>query len=313
MSTDPYDILGVKKTASAEELKKAYRKLARESHPDINPDDSEAKARFVKISGAYDLLKDPELRRRYDAGEIDASGQEKPERQFYRDHAGGSDGARYRTTRGFEDFGDPADIFAEMFRQRSRGPSGTAGGFADGSQFAMQGADMRYAMDVAFLDAAQGATRQITLPDGGKLDVKIPAGIQDGQTIRLRGKGGPGSGGAPAGDAYITLSVKPHHVFRREGNDIVMTLPITIDEAVLGAKVKTPTLDGPVNLTVPPGATSGQSLRLKGRGIAAKGKPRGDQRVELKIVAPPEIDDELKTFMETWRAKNAYDPRRGMI
>ena len=205
--------------------------------------------------------------------------------------------------------GDPADIFAEMFRQRGRGPSGPGGS----ANFAMPGADARYAMDVSFMDAAKGATRQITLPGGGTLDVSIPAGIRDGQTMRLKGKGSAGTGGAPAGDAYITLSIKPHHVFRREGDDIVMTLPVTIDEAILGAKIKTPTIDGVVNLTVPPGATTGQTLRLKGKGMVAKGKTRGDQRVELKIVAPPHVDDDLKAFMEKWRASNAYDPRSGMI
>lgn len=313
MHNDPYDILGVKKSASAEEIKKAYRKLARENHPDINPDDPAAKERFVKISGAYDLLKDPELRRRFDAGEIDANGQERPERQFYRDHAGGPEGFTYRTSRGFE--GDPADIFADIFGSRARRPGG-AGAYGmggDGTRFAMPGADMRYAMDVSFLDAAKGATRQITLPEGGTLDVKIPAGIRDGQSIRLKGKGGPGTGGAPDGDAYIVISVKPHHVFRRENDDIVMSLPITLDEAILGARIKTPTIDGAVNLTIPAGATTGQTLRLKGKGIAVKGRPRGDQRVELRIVAPPEIDDELKSFMEQWREKHAYDPRKGMM
>lgn len=310
MQDDPYKILGVAKTASAEEIKKAYRKLARTSHPDINPDDPEAKTRFVKISGAYDLLKDPAQRARFDAGEIDASGAERPERQFYRDHAGTAGGQTYRTTRGFEDMGDPADIFAEMFRQRGRTASGGAGGR---NNFAMPGADLHFAMDIAFLDAALGTTRQITLPEGGTLDVRIPAGLSDGQTLRLRGKGAPGTGGAPAGDAYITISVKPHHVFRRESDDIVMTLPVSIDEAILGGKVETPTIDGPVKLTIPAGATSGQVLRLRERGIARRGGKRGDQRVELKIVAPTKIDDELRQFMENWRKDHAYDPRKGMF
>lgn len=312
MQDDPYAILGVPKTASAEEIKKAYRKLARTSHPDINPDDPAAEARFLKISAAYDLLKDPETRRRFDAGEIDASGQEKPERNFYRDHAGSRDGFSYRTTRDFDDFRDPADIFAEMFRQRSRGSSNGAGP-GGGGRFAMPGQDLRYTMDVTFMEAAKGATRQIKLPEGGTLDVRIPQGLADGQTLRLKGKGGPGSGAAPSGDAYITVTVRPHHVFRREDNDIVMTLPITIDEAILGGKVKTPTLDGAVNLTIPAGATTGQTLRLKGKGIEPKGKPRGDQRVELKIVAPPQVDDELKSFMENWRGAHGYDPRKGMM
>jgi DnaJ-class molecular chaperone with C-terminal Zn finger domain len=313
MQDDLYAILGVKKTATAEEIKKAYRKLARETHPDINPDDPGAKARFVKISAAYDILKDPAQRARYDAGEIDSTGAERPERRFYRDHAeaGASPFGRERWT--FDGTAGPdgfEDIFADLFGQARRGAR--RGAQAD-TGFAMPGADHSFAMDVDFMDAARGATRQITLPEGGTLEVKIPAGIADGQTLRLRGKGGAGIGGAPAGDAYITVSVRPHHVFRREGDDIVMTLPVTIDEAILGAKVKTPTIDGPVNLTVPAGATTGQTLRLKGRGIARPGAPRGDQRVELKIVAPPKIDDALKTFMETWRAEHAYDPRKGMF
>lgn len=309
MKTDPYEILGVPRSASAGDIKKAFRKLARDHHPDIHPDDPGAKERFTSLSGAYDLLKDPQLRKRFDAGEIDANGQERHDRPFYRDHAASAEGQTYRTSRGFEDFGDPADIFAEMFRQRGRASSGPGGS----AHYAMPGADARYAMDVSFMDAAKGATRQITLPEGGTLDVSIPAGIRDGQTLRLKGKGGKGTGGAPAGDAYITLSIKPHHVFRREGDDIFMTLPVTIDEAILGAKIKTPTIDGTVNLTVPAGATTGQTLRLKGKGMVGKGKMRGDQRVELKIVAPPKIDDELKTFMEQWRATNTYDPRKGMV
>jgi len=309
MTTDPYEILGVARTASAGDIKKAFRKLARDHHPDLHPDDPGAKERFTKLSGAYDLLKDPQLRKRFDAGEIDAAGQERPDRQFYRDHARSNQNRTYRTSRGFEDFGDPADIFAEMFRQSGTGSARQRGS----THFAMPGADTRYAMDVSFMDAAKGATRQITLPDGGTLDVSIPAGIRDGQTLRLKGKGGSGTGGAPDGDAYITLSVKPHHVFRREGDDIVMTLPVTIDEAILGAKIKTPTIEGLVNLTIPPGATSGQTLRLKGKGMSAKGKARGDLRVELKIVAPPKVDDELKAFMEKWRTTNTHDPRKGMI
>lgn len=316
MQDDLYAILGVKKTATAEEIKKAYRKLARESHPDINPDDPDAKARFVRISAAHDILKDPKLRARYDAGEIDATGAERPERTFYRDHAraGASPfGAERWSFDGMGDgmgangdFGDAADIFAEIFRQR-RAQRGPQGGFA------MPGADYSFAMDVSFMDAARGATRKVTLPEGGTLEVKIPAGIADGQTLRLRGKGGPGTGGAPAGDALITVSVRPHHVFRREGDDIVMTLPVTIDEAILGAKVKTPTIDGPVNLSIPAGASSGQTLRLKGRGIARAGAARGDQRVEIRIVAPPKVDEALKAFMEKWRRDHPHDPRQGMF
>lgn len=311
MSDDPYSILGVSKTATADEIKKAYRKLARTSHPDINPDDKGAKERFVKISNAYDLLKDPKTRARFDAGEIDASGQEKPDRRFYRDYAD-APGNTYQSNRGFEGFegfgGSGGDIFEEILRRQTRGGQ-SAGGGRQG--FALRGADRRYALEVAFLDAVRGEKTRITLPDGASLEVQIPAGVTDGQTIRLRGKGDPGHGGGPAGDALITISVRPHPVFRREGDDIVLTLPITLDEAVLGAKVATPTIDGRVNLTIPAGASSGQTLRLRGRGVKiGKGDKRGDQRVELKIVAPPSIDEGLKTFMEEWRKDHAHDPRK---
>jgi len=181
------------------------------------------------------------------------------------------------------------------------------------SDLRARGADRRYALEVPFLDAVQGGSTQIQLPDGVALEVKIPEGVNDGQTIRLRGKGNPGMGGGPAGDALVTLSVRPHPIFRRDGNDIVITLPITLDEAVLGTKVATPTISGTVSLSIPKGASSGQVLRLRGRGVKALGsKTRGDQRVELSIVAPLRIDPELAEFMEGWRKKNAYDPRKGM-
>ena len=163
------------------------------------------------------------------------------------------------------------------------------------------------------MDAVRGGTTRITLPEGGTLDVRIPAGTADGQTIRLRGKGSPGIGGGPPGDALVTVSVRPHKVFRREGNDIHLTLPITLDEAVLGGKVPVPTIDGTVQLAIPKGASSGQRLRMRGRGVKPlRGKTRGDQIVELKIVSPPKIDDALAEFMKTWRDRHRYDPRRGM-
>jgi DnaJ-class molecular chaperone len=171
----------------------------------------------------------------------------------------------------------------------------------------MRGPDHRYTMEVEFLDAARGATRRLTLPDGSTLDVKIPEGLADGQTIRLRGKGGPGIGGGEAGDALITIAVRPHRHFRREGDDILLDLPITLDEAVLGARVEAPTITGPVALTIPKGATSGQVLRLRGRGVRG-----GDQRVTLRIAAPSEIDPELEAFFRRWREEHRYDPRKGM-
>lgn len=307
MSIDPYAALGLTKTASAEEIKKAYRRIARTSHPDLNPDDASAEAKFKAASAAYDLLKDPETRARYDAGEIDGSGAEKPERRYYRDYAE-APGNPYRQGPRFEDLGDEGDIFAELFRRQAQGSARGQGG----EGFKARGPDLRYALEVPFLDAANGETTRITLPEGGTMDVAIPKGASDGQTIRLRGKGGAGYGGGPPGDALVTLSVREHAIFRREGNDIRVVLPITLYEAVLGGKVETPTIAGPVKLTVPKGATGGQVLRLRGRGVASAGQAPGDQLVELRIVTPPAIDADLEDFMQSWRESHGYDPRRGM-
>jgi DnaJ-class molecular chaperone len=311
MTTDPYEALGLTSSATADEIKKAYRKLVRTSHPDLHPDDAGAEARFKAISAAYDLLKDPGTRARFDAGEIDAAGAERPQRQYYRDFAEAPHNP-YQQGRGFAAEGDPADIFAEILRQRTRGGDyGAQRGYRD---FTAPGADLRYALEVPFLDAARGGEMRITLPDGGGIAVRIPQGARDGQTLRLRGKGGPGHGGGPAGDALITLSVRPHPVFRREHDDILLTLPITIDEAVLGAKVTVPTIGGPVSLSIPKGASSGRVLRLRGRGVARPGGGTpGDQLVELRIVAPPVIDDALRDFLTEWRGTHPHDPRADML
>lgn len=309
MPDDPYEVLGLSKAALADDIKKAYRKLVRTSHPDLHPDDAGAEARFKAIAAAYEILKDPETRARYDAGEIDGLGTERPQRQYYRDFADASDNA-YQQTRGFGQNADPADIFAEILRNRARS---SGGGFADRG-FSAQGPDVRYTLEVPFLDAARGAETRITLPDGQSLAVKIPRGTEDGQTLRLRGKGAPGFGGGPAGDALVTVLVRPHPVFRRDGDDILLTLPITIDEAVLGGKVTAPTIDGPVGLTIPPGTSSGQVLRLRARGVARAGRQtKGDQRVELKIVAPPDVDVGLREFLAEWRKTHAYDPRADLM
>lgn len=307
MSTDPYEALGIKKTATADEIKKAYRKIARSSHPDLNPDDTTAEARFKAAAAAYDLLKDPETRAKFDRGEIDATGAERHDRQFYREYAGDPDNP-YQRGQQFSDTGDFSDIFEEILRQRGRAAHG-----AESRGFSARGGDVRYSLKVPFLDAVRGGKTRITMPDGGTLDVQIPQGTVDGQTIRLRGKGSPGFGGGPSGDALVTVSVQPHPVFRREGDDIVITLPIGLDEAILGAKVEAPTIGGPVKLTIPKGASGGQVLRLRGRGAKVPGKnSAGDQRVELRIVSPPKIDDALAEFMEKWRKDNSYDPRKGM-
>ncbi len=308
MSDNPYEALGVAKGASADEIKKAYRKIAKESHPDLHPGDKAAEARFKAAAAAFDLLKDAEKRARFDRGEIDASGQERPrERSYYRDFAEKPDNP-YRQRPPYEGFGDEEDIFAEFLRQQSRQRGDGYGSHT----FDMRGGDAHYALEVPFIEAATGGSMRITLPGGDDLEVRIPKGVADGQTLRLRGKGGSGHGGGAPGDAYVMLSVQPHRVFSRVEDDIVMTLPITLDEAVLGAKVEVPTIDGPVKVTIPKGATTGQTLRLRGRGIAAKGRAAGDQRIELRIAMPKMVDEDLARFMEDWRKSHGYDPRKGV-
>ena len=322
MADDPYAALGVSKTATEAEIKKAYRRIAKTDHPDLN-DDAAAHERFKAASSAYDLLKDPEQRARFDRGEIDAQGQERPQRRYYREHAEAA-GSPYARDYGFGGDPDLSDVFEDLFGARraqgggfqggafrgSRG-SGFGGGFggseAGGHDFHMRGQDYRFQLQVDFMTAARGGKTRITLPEGGDLEVTIPKGAHDGQTIRLKGKGGPGMGKGTPGDAYLTLDVLPHPEFAREGDDIFVTLPISLDEAVLGGKIAAPTIDGPVNLTIPKGATSGQKLRLRGRGVNG-----GDQTVELKVVMPPTVDDDLATFMENWRKTHGYDPRKGM-
>ncbi|MCU9838949.1 DnaJ domain-containing protein [Ruegeria sp. WL0004] len=304
MSTDPYAALGLSKTASQDEIKKAYRKIAKECHPDLKPGDTAAEARFKAAAAAYDLLKDPETRARFDRGEVDASGQEKPQQQYYRSYSEAA-GNPYRRAQAQGEYEDMSDIFAEFMRRQ--------GGAGRSQEFRAPGQDRRYAMQISFLDAVFGATKPITLPNGDRLEVSIPVGVADGQTIRLRGKGDPGFGGGPAGDALVTISVAPHPVFRREGDDIHLTLPITLDEAVLGGKVATPTIDGPVAVTIPPGTSTGKTLRLKGKGVRQRGGTgRGDQLVEITIVMPDRVDDGLRDFMENWRKSHSYNPRKGM-
>ncbi|HFD16824.1 MAG TPA: J domain-containing protein [Rhodospirillales bacterium] len=300
MAEDLYAVLGVDRGASQEEIRKAYRKLAKELHPDFNPGDRKAEERFKKVSAAYEILGDPEKRARYDRGEIDETGAEKPQQRYYRDFAETGAGERYHTGRGFEDFADLGDIFSELFGRGGRARAGP-----------MRGPDLRYHLVIDFLDAVRGGTKRVVLPDGSALDVRIPAGIESGQVIRLRGKGAPGLEGGPPGDALVEVEVRPHPLFTREGSDIRITLPIAIDEAVLGGKVEVPTVDGPVRMTIPKGASSGRVLRLRGKGVRdPRTGRRGDQYVRLEIVLPETIDSELEDFMRRWRERHAYDPRR---
>lgn len=306
MARDPYKVLGVDRNASQEEIRKAYRALAKKYHPDLNVEDKNAAERFKEIAAAYDILGDPERRKRFDRGELDAEGRERPERQFYRQYAEGAQGAKYR--RGGTEFGeaDVGDIFSDLFGFARRG----AGGEGPFARMRMRGMDRRYTLSVPFLEAALGGKRRISLPSGETIDVTIPAGIAHGETLRLKGKGEPGIGGGPTGDALVTIEVEPHPLFERKGKDIYSDVPVSLDEAVLGARIEIETIGGAVSVTVPPASNTGTVLRLKGRGIAGQAGPPGDHFARLKVVLPKEPDPELRAFLEKWRMAHRYTPRR---
>jgi DnaJ-class molecular chaperone len=304
--SDPYSVLGVPKSASDDDIRKAFRKLAKKHHPDLNPGDKKAEAKFKEITQANDLLSDKEKRRRFDAGEIDATGAEVPPRGFYRDQAGGPGGAKYYRTGGQEDFGDMSGIFEEMFRRRGAGGGGNGFG-GGGFGFDAGPAPTTYTLPIPFLVAARGGKQRVTMPNGKTLDIDVPEGATDGQTLRLKGQGNGG------GDAYVELRVQPHAFFEARDNNVHVELPVTITEAALGGKVKVPTVGGPVMLNVPAGSNTGTSLRLKGRGLLdKKSGQRGDQYVKLKVVLPETPDDKLKAFLEGWEAGKAQDPRKEM-
>lgn len=299
MTDDPYKVLGVPRTATQNEIRKAYRKRAKELHPDLHPGDQQVETQFKELSAAYHLLNDPEQRARFDRGEVDASGAERPDQRFYRHYADADQAGRYTSAAGSREFEDMSDIFSDLFGQ-GRG------------RFRARGQDLHYQLEVEFLDAVNGARRRITLPDGKTLDLAVPAGTRDGSTLRLKGKGATGIGGGEGGDALIAISVRPHPTFSRKGNDIDVELPVTLYEAVLGAKVEVPTVSGRVAMTVPKGSSSGDVLRLRGKGVKPENGRPGDQHVRLKVVLPEKIDPELERFMDSWRRTHAYDPREAL-
>ena len=300
MADDLYQVLGVDKTASQKEIRAAHRARVKKHHPDLNPGDKRAEETFRKVQAAYDILSDEEKRRRYDAGEIDAAGKEAP-RQFYREYAAAGDHP-YASSAGFDDIGD---IFADILRAQQHG--------GENVHIHAHGGNVGYRMEVSFLEAVNGAKKRVTMADGKTLDITIPPGHRDGQILRLRGKGIPGLGGGSPGDANVEVHVKPHPTFHRRGRDILVNLPIALNEAVLGAKVTVPTVRGSVTMTIPPGSNTGDTLRLKGKGVAALGKQAaGDQLVTLSVVLPKQIDAGLAAFLEDWAKDHGYDPRRGM-
>jgi DnaJ-class molecular chaperone len=299
---DLYQRLGVQRTASEAEIKKAYRSLAKQLHPDRNKDNPNAAKRFGEVTAAYDLLSDKDKRARYDRGEIDEDGNPKMPFGSGGFGGGGYGGPRPGQGGGFEGFsGDTADLsdlFEGLFGGAAGGRRG-GGGFGGFRQrrAPQKGADIAYRLTVPFVDAATLAPQRIMLADGKTIDLKLPNGVEEGTRIRLAGKGEQGPDGA--GDGLVTISIQAHPFYRRDGNDIRLDLPVTLKEAVLGGKVKVPTPEGPVMLTIPKGSSSGKVLRLKGRGFTDKGGRRGDQLVSLEIDLPAD-DAELKAFAESW-------------
>jgi DnaJ-class molecular chaperone len=310
---DPYEVLGVNKSASEVDIKKAFRSLAKKYHPDTKGGDAAAQKKFQEISGAYDILGDKEKRAKFDRGEIDASGNPRgfdPRAHGYEGgpfgSGGGPGGARTytwtseggETAEGFR----AEDIFADLF-------GGGVGGRRGRRQ--RQGESYEIAVTVSFEEAARGGTRRVFLPDGKEVDIRIPAGLRDGQQIRLRGQGGEGRNGGPPGDILLNVSVALHPYFTRDGNNLRMDLPIALQEAVLGGKVNVPTLTGQVSLSIPPNSNSGSVLRLKGKGIPAHAKEAaGDLYVKLVVTLPHKADTELRKFAENWGTH--YDPRTKM-
>ena len=302
---DPYSTLGVQHDASQDDIRQAYRKLAKKHHPDLNPGDAKAEGRFKTISAANELLSNPAKRARYDAGEVDAAGQERPPQPSYRDYAEGAPGRRYSpagTHTGGWNAQDLGDMFGSMF----------GGDHRSGGDSPVRGQDERYSFVADFLDAVTGALRRLTLPDGRTLDVKLPPGTSDGQILRLRGQGGAGWNGGSSGDALVEIAITPHSFFTRDGKDIRLELPVTLTEAVLGGPVEVPTPNGPVRMRVPAGSDTGTELRLRGRGVPARpGQDVGDLYAVLRVVLG-KPDAALEAFLQTWKPDHPANPRQAL-
>jgi DnaJ-class molecular chaperone len=295
MASDPYSTLGVARGASEADVKKAYRKLAKELHPDTNKDNKAASERFSRVTAAYDLLSDKDKRARFDRGEIDGDGN--PAMPFGFGGSGGSGGPRPGAG-GFE-FNTGGGDFGDIFEGLFGGARGRGGGFGGRGAPPAKGANVPYRLVVPFIDAASGKTQRVTLADGKTIDVKLPGGVEHGTQMRLSGKGEAGPAGA--GDAIVTIEIGKHPFFRRDGDAVRLDLPVTLSEAVLGGPVRVPTVDGPVMLNVPADTSSGQTLRLKGKGFTGKTGVRGDQLVTIEIVIPAG-DTALQSWAENNRA-----------
>ncbi len=312
MASDPYQVLGVPRSASADDIRKAFRKLAKANHPDTNPNNKAAEERFKQVSGAFDILGDADKKKKFDAGQIDADGRE-TFAGFGGGRGGGGPwgpppgGGPFGASGGRESFEgvDLGDILGEMFGGRGARSGGAGGGFGG---FSQRGSDVRAQLSIDLEEAIKGGKKRISFSDGRTIDVTILAGAQEGQTLRLKGQGSPGRAGP--GDAFIELTIAPHPIYRVEGETLVMDVPVTVYDAVLGGKVEAPTPDGPVTLTIPKGANTGTRLRLKGRGLANARGQRGDLFARLTVTLPDKPDAALESLAETWRRDRPYSPKR---